>query len=556
MVCCWAGKDDKFNSYETARAWGIYTTLPILSLAIFYIIYYFHRTRNQFEMIKRGPPTSMILILLSVWFCVVTEAMTHLTWDLELAYKDWQLFINDEQANVSTVLEAMEDTGWAFCIAIYFFRIWMFWYKSELNKVVQPIGDNAKEKGHKVRLNIYLRKRKYFGNEKYVGVVCFLWVVIEITPVLIINVIINSGDNGMQMLRLILSSILVVPVFISMIVLTLNVKNKFGVVREYKILLLTFICTLTIRFLLLATPVADTYYRLLIGFESRTFIALLYYIWLMNFLREFDVKNFHKRRYTTLKGPKSDTFEDYTLDEVLSHRKGFALFCDHVKETLCTENLFFFLDVYKHRKSLPNDPFIDLSEGASLVVRSCAMLNMDWIDEEIIKEAAEVPSCRQIYKRYVEPSSQMEVNIPGWMRKQIVKVFEEKKEKLSFFARISQRASSAGTNNLGSTGPKKQPLYIRTRSLFTRKSGTNEYAPDKSSTRTTTAIAENAMLPLDEHLRIPSISKDISIEYLYPAWAALVNLLSNDSLVRFKMGLHSKATWRERFPDEAGSINC
>merc|ERR1719233_238581 len=238
----------------------------------------------------RGPPNSMILILLSIWFSILFEAMTHLTKDLELADENWDKFINEKQTGVSPVLEMVEDVGYAVCLAIYFFRIWMFWWKSGLKMAVQSFGDAAKAK-EKKPLSIYLRERKFLGNETYVGFFCFLWVIIEMTPVLIINVIINSGSNSVPMIRVILSAVFTVPVFIVIIVLTMNVTNKFGIVREYMVLLLVYISSLGMNFLLYATPWADTYYRLLIGFVFRAFAALGNYIWLMLYVRTFQIEN-------------------------------------------------------------------------------------------------------------------------------------------------------------------------------------------------------------------------------------------------------------------------
>jgi len=575
MVCCWAGNDDIFNGYERARAWGIYTSFPVFSLSIMYCMYYFHRTRKNFEMITRGPPTSMILILVTVWVSIFMEAMTHLTRDLELASEDWQEFMNQNQMGVTSVLETVADTCWAFCLAIYVFRIWMFWYKSGMNQVVQSFGDAAKTKDKKKRLSYFLKRRKYLQNKKFVALVCFIWAVILMIPVVVIDLIINSAQNRMQMLRIILSAVVAIPVIVFMIGLTLNVKNKFGVVREYKVLVLAFACSVGMNFLLLTTPLADTYYRLLIGFEFRMFVAFANYIWLMFFLRQFDIENLCQKKNSSsvktfcadiwhcckvrlsLKSPKSESFWDYSLDEVLSHKIGFALFCDHVKETLCTENLFFFLDVYRHRKSLNNDPFIELSKDASCIVQSCSMLKMDWIDEEIIKQPTVVPTCRQIYELYVEPSSEMEINIPGWMRKQIVNVFDEKKSARTSWNMLAIRSDSKPTIELTervSTRPWMDSLIQRTRSTFNWRNGSTgtpgdpcyDYKRDKLSVLTTISTAGNESLPLDGHLGTSSIRTVKSIEHLYPAWSTLVSLLNNDSLVRFKIGLYSSATWRGR----------
>jgi len=583
MICCWAGNDGEFNTYEKARAWAVYITFPIVSLVLFYLISYFHQTRDHFEMIVRGPPTSMILILFTLWTSILIEAMSHLTYDLELAKEEWDLFINEEHTSISSILRSLSNSGYVFCASTYLFRIWMFWYRSGLSKAAQSFGDAIVEsKKKKQTLSLYVKKRKNLGNKRKVGLVCFIWAVIQMTPILIIDIVVDTGENKMQMLRFALTAMGVIPLFALMIVLTWNVKNQFGVVLEYKMLLLGFIFTFGSNFVLLSTPLADTYYRLLISFEFKVFVILANYVWLIFFVRKFDIEHLTQnkrslavkracagiwncwKKRVSMKVTRTITFKDYSLNELLSHRLGYLLFHSHVKETLCTENLLFFVDVYRHRKSLVHDPFIDLSEGASSVVRSCATLQMDWIDEEMKKEPNVVPSCKQIYKMYVKPFSQMEINIPGKMREQIVNFFEQKREKKTMINRISsigyflsrniEKGTSVELSTGGSSCHWMEPhLGLRTLSTSSGRGGNNRIskysgyrdAIDEHNTLPTTSIDENNILGSDVSFQTHSISIDNSIEYLYPAWTNLVNLLNNDSLVRFKMGASCNAKWRE-----------
>jgi len=258
---------------------------------------------------------------------------------------------------------------------------------------------------------------------------------------------------------------------------------------------------------------------------------------------------------------KWETFENLSLSELLSHRMGYDLFLVHVKETLCTENLFFFLDIYRLRKSLPHDPFIELSKDSSSVVRSCAMLKMDWIDEEIRKDSTVVPTCKQIYKLYVKPASQMEINIPGWMRQQLVNIFEQKyekhtlKNKLTSIGNLFFRNSKTVTSReLVSVETPQQWLdspKVNFWSVSTRRSAMKpkelsfEVSGTKRNTLSTVWTTETDILPFDVYLGSPSTSSEIPIEHLYPAWTTLVNLLNNDSLVRFKLGSQCKCSWRE-----------
>jgi len=64
------------------------------------------------------------------------------------------------------------------------------------------------------------------------------------------------------------------------------------------------------------------------------------------------------------------------LTDILSNEKFHAEFKHHVKQTLCAENLCFFVDVYMYRKALEYDPFIDMSDVESKLIYDCAAIRM------------------------------------------------------------------------------------------------------------------------------------------------------------------------------------
>lgn len=347
---------------------------------------------------------------------------------------------------------------------------------------------------------------------------------------------------------------MIIPVFILMIVLLLNVKNKFGIVDEFKVALVATICIFGVKlFLLLAE---ESYYRILIDFQCRVVIVCAYFVWLMHFIRSFDVldinyKRSHVRRPFTellncckkkepLDAIKIISFEEYSLHQILSSRVGYEAFHSHVQETLCTENLLFFVDVYKHRKALLHDPFFDFLDGECGVVKACATIEMDWIDKEIAEVPDLIPSCIQIFTHYIRPFAQMEINIPGKMRKQIIKIFEGKCRQKTIRPRLSirnfvnrEKGNAIELTCRDSDSPFMEPATsptLRSSSSSIMKtvheSNYRENIPIDCRLTNTTATSVDLNLCRTETL----------IEHLYPAWKTLVNVLNNDTLIRFKMG--------------------
>jgi len=181
----------------------------------------------------------------------------------------------------------------------------------------------------------------------------------------------------------------------------------------------------------------------------------------------------------------------------------------HLQETLCSENLLFFVDVYMHRKNLDEDPFLELLENESSIIKDLAKLEMKWIDSEVEEKPWTIPSSKDIYHLYIKPLSELEVNIPGDMRREIISEFE----------RTTTRVSILGPINANSNSKCVQMTPKR------MKRATSTPIPAKFIERQTNNKVSSAL---------SRTSAQPSISYLYPVWNTLVKLIMNDSLVRFR----------------------
>jgi len=558
MACCWAGDDGRFNSWETARAWCIYITVPIESFILWYIAWTFYRTRHNVEMFVRLP-SAMIVVTLTMWMCTIFEAIANLAEDLDLAKLNWDKFLNRERDLVSLIFYFLSTVGYLFCSAIFLCRIWTFWYRSEWNKIAQIYGEAAvKENRGSLSPSIYVKIGNTLMARKKVWVLTFTWVSFVTVPLFMIDFILVIDQEILPLIAVVILSFGMIPMYVLMVVFSRSVKNNYGVVEEYKAALAAIICTFGVRFSLLFTGFADSYYRFLIDFECRVVIIVAYFMYVMYDTRRFDVNRkslsateMCAKLLNCCKGSSSldsvgrRTFSDISLQQLLSDSLSYKLFLSHVEDTLCTENLFFFVDVYRHRKSLDYDPFLKLSEGETMVVYACARIKMDWIDTEMRKTSSIVLTCRDIYRLYIKPSSKMEVNIPGKMRKQLVNLFEPKKgttRGLSFMGKLVSQmttraiptyslpiqpnfSTSSSQRSIGSNLKTQRSMYGGS---YGDKWPSND-SPNFSMQRFSPNFSEN----------------QCSIDHLYPAWKTLVNLLNFDSLVRFKMGHKGKTNCTE-----------
>merc|ERR1719193_333716 len=105
-------------------------------------------------------PKAMIMSILTTWMCTVFEAISHLAEDLELAKLSWDEFMDREKVSVCSIFDFLSTAGYVFAGTIFLYRIWMFWYRSELNKEALILGEAAAKGGqvHQSR-SMYLRMR-------------------------------------------------------------------------------------------------------------------------------------------------------------------------------------------------------------------------------------------------------------------------------------------------------------------------------------------------------------------------------------------------------------
>jgi len=186
----------------------------------------------------------------------------------------------------------------------------------------------------------------------------------------------------------------------------------------------------------------------------------------------------------------------------------------------------------------------------------------------------------EIYNLYIKPLSDLEVIIPGKMRKKLVALFEVKvpikgpgQSGRTRSLQIQQvyRHNSRGrfsttvvelSRSRQSLFPERVVKKIDSRLLspcFSCHRGLNSYdfQIELSDIKTTISKSKRGMrhagitIALDEIVEssdnstsVDLVSGKLSIAHLYPVWKTLVTLLRNDALVRFK----NKHFW--------GQCNC
>lgn len=592
MPCCWAGDNGEFNNMERARAWVVYSTVIVLSPISLYVVHNFYVTRDNYEM-KIREPGAVILCSFTMWVSLILESLYHLLLNLDVAEDNWRRFNVIRPSSAAEICDMFAYAGFVLAGSMYLFRVWMFWYKSGVNEEAHGYGEVVAAqtmRGRPQLKSFYTNRRKDLGNRKVVTVACLLWFAMAIAPIVVVDFILNVDR---RLLKHIICAAVLIPVPCVMFYLLRNRKNKFGIVTEYKIAFLILLFTNGLNILLYFTGMKNSYYRWLIDYWLRSVLICAYFFWLMRFIRTFSIDNINNKEdrdcwsdfkkilccdRTWVLGLQAKTisFDAYQLNEVLEHKAGYNLFRDHVRDTLCAENLLFFRDVYLHRKNLGEDPYIKLSVNDSDVIKACARVEMKWVDQESKRTPGMIPTSTDIYKLYIRPFSQMEVNIPGRMRKSIVREFERKK--LNFRKRLSiavglssppapcrQFERSAVVLPEVELTPKANSELRESRTIEAnletreiratsqcskagRGNSVNRTNPQSSTYSTASEevleirgdpiVSGSDVIP--PHFHFTSIKNcgqsEPSIEYLYPAWKTLVNLLKNDSLVRFKMG--------------------
>jgi len=589
MYCCWAGKDKIFNSFEFARALGVYSTLIILSPIHIYITRSFYMTRNNYEMSVREPKV-VILMSLLIWIRLIFESMYQLTLTLD------EEVTNDSQ----TPTQIFNILHWFNCILIlglYFFRVWMFWYKSlkatKASAFVESEGYlGSFSSNQKYALDSWSRP-KYLRSRRNIATVSIFWVVICMTLIATLHFALDC-PGCIQPYQL--SLIVISPFLVKSFLLLRRVKNQFGVISEYRVVIsLVFFNYGVNIFLISFSGLEESYYTALIEYLFRAVLLCYYLLWLLNSVRKFALDSLNGSTHLSLSDLRdlryinsdwcckgsilewqnhNPNMKDFSLPDILSGQWSFNLFRLHVEETLCPENLLFFVDVYIHRKQLEDDPFIALSENENHIIQESARLKMKWIDEE----ARVAPTCREIYNLYIKPFSDLEVNISGKLRKRLVALFEVKSKTSTKNHRRSKRSQSLQIPAMGrrnSTGRFSATVLELRRSVAVRRSflpvkvgkkidsrllspscpfnkgfssfgyqielseiETPSCKKRKSERHGGFTITLNEIVETSEKSDSQDLfldSSDLSIAHLYPVWKTLVNLLRKDSLIRFKI---------------------
>jgi len=585
MYCCWAGKDGVFNRFEFARALGVYSTFLILSPIHMYISWCFYNTRKNYEMRVREPNV-VILMSLLIWIRLICESMYQLTLNLdEEGSNDFQI--------TTWIFNILH---WLTCILIlglYFFRVWMFWYNSVKSRKAAAFVESNGYLGsfssnQKWDVDSCSRPRYLTSLRKIVAVSIF-WVVIWMT---LIAIVYFAMDCTSCVQRYQLSLIALCPFVVKSFLLLRGVKNQFDIISEHivviSLVLINFGLNVSLESL---WGLKDSYWRALIDYLFRAVWLCCYLLWLLNSVRKYALDSLKGRknrshlslwnlrdlcciksewccsaRISELKQHGPITW-DLGLPDILSQQSSFNLFRFHLEETLCPENLLFFVDVYIHRKQLEDDPFLTLTENENNIIKESARVKMKWIDEE----ARASPTVRDIYNLYVKPFSDLQINIAGNLREKLVALFEvtptKNTERLTrsqslqippiyrynrrarFSATVFELRSSLAMGQ--SLLPEQVGREIDSRLLspsypfqkgFSSVSYQIELSEIKIPRKTSErhggfSITLNEVVESSENSDSQDSflhSGDLSIAHLYPVWKTSVNLLRNDSLIRFK----------------------
>jgi len=579
VYCCWAGNDRVLNNIEFARAVGVYPALILLTPIHIYITRSFYIIRNNYEM-RVLEPTVIILISFLIWIRLIFESIHQLTLNLD------EEVSNDNQ----TTSWVFNMLNWFCCILIFglwFFRVWMFWYKTvKARKASLFVENDSNRSGSSLNKDwngpLLCKPSRYLGNQRKIVAMSIFSVFIWTSLLVVVHFAMDCHDCVQ---RYQLSFIALLPFVLKSFLLLRRVNNQFGVITEFRLVISLVFINFGLNFLLVSLPGwKESYWRTLIDYLFRAVWLCCYLIWLLSSIRKFDVdqetsgfslcdllKSWSTKWGWCCKGSISEwhqhapNIKDLNMPDVLCEQELFYLFRSHVEETLCPENLLFFVHVYIHRKNLEDDPFLALTEYEDPIIKECARIKMKWIDDASLP----VPTCMEIYNLYIRPLSDLEVNIPGKLRKKLVALFEVKVPKKSRMQSSRTRSLqvqqvhkpnsrgrfSTTAVELSRSVPVKQSYFpemvakkIDSRLLtpcFSCHRGLSSYdfqielseiKPPTPKRKTDITIVLDEIVESSENSTSLDLvnSAALSIAHIYPVWKNLVTLLRNDAFVRFK----------------------
>merc|ERR1719419_1078028 len=151
-------------------------------------------------------PKPMSMVTLTMWMCTIFEATAQLAEDLDLAKGNWDEFINKEKGSVSLIFYFLSTAGHLFCGATFLYRIWMFWYRNEWNKIAQIHGEAA-VKGDRDNWSpsTYVKMGHTFMVRKKVRVLCFTWVSFVLFPLFMIEFILVMDQETYLLLSVVVN---------------------------------------------------------------------------------------------------------------------------------------------------------------------------------------------------------------------------------------------------------------------------------------------------------------------------------------------------------------
>merc|ERR1719320_549999 len=134
---------------------------------------------------KIREPNVVILVSILAFIRMLLDAMYHLTIDLELAWADWEQFQHERITSMTEVFNLSSWICFTFSLSAYFYRVWLFWFKSVAATEHNSFGER-RITGVTSGKYFYTRNKRLFGNPRIVICVCSLWFIAATAPVFII----------------------------------------------------------------------------------------------------------------------------------------------------------------------------------------------------------------------------------------------------------------------------------------------------------------------------------------------------------------------------------
>jgi len=266
----------------------VYPALIILTPIHIYITRCFYIIRNNYEM-RVLEPNVIILMSLLIWIRLIFESVYQLT--LNLDAEVW----NDHQ----TTSWVFNMLNWFCCILIfglYFFRVWMFWYKTvKARKASIFVENDANRSGSSINqvwdTPLSPKPNRCLRNQRKIVAMSIFSVFIWTTLLGVVHFAMDCHDCVQ---RYHLSLIALLPFILISFLLLRRVNNHFGVISEFRVVIVLVFINFGLNVLLVFFPGwEESYWRTLIDYLFRAVWLCSYLLWLLCSIRKFDVD--HKK---------------------------------------------------------------------------------------------------------------------------------------------------------------------------------------------------------------------------------------------------------------------